>query len=196
MPQGKLLAGDAACKVVHQILFAHGESLDDAALLPLEWLAFKNLGDAPAQKVDSGLHVFFERIGGATRQGQESRPVRQLEVIHVTTVQRGLGSRMQLFNHLGDGAAATGPCQAADKNVVAGSGQFHTHLKSAQGSVLPNETFALLCLRGSFKWDPREIAAPAELFGTKLYRCGYRSVRGRTHSRPYCSTGRRTTRRI
>jgi len=32
-------------------------------LLPLERLAFEHLGNAPPQKIDSRLHVFFEAVG-------------------------------------------------------------------------------------------------------------------------------------
>ena len=51
VPQRKLLAGDAAGEIVHQLLFAGAVAVHDAAFLPLEWFALEDLGDAPAPKI-------------------------------------------------------------------------------------------------------------------------------------------------
>jgi hypothetical protein len=99
--------------------------------LPLEGLAFEHLGDAPPQKIDPGLNVFFEGIGLAAREGQQARAVGQLEIVDVAAVERFLGGRVKLLDHARDGAAAAGSCQAADKYVVARRGKFHAHFQGA-----------------------------------------------------------------
>ena len=70
---------------------------------------------------------------------------------------------MQLLDHLGDGAAATGAGKPANENVITRGTQFDTHFECAQCAFLANETFARFGLRGSFKGNAREIAAPAQL---------------------------------
>ncbi len=74
--QGKLLARDAPREIVHQLFFAHGVAVHDAALLALEGLAFEHLRNAPAQELDARLHVLLEATGLAARQREQAGPVR------------------------------------------------------------------------------------------------------------------------
>ena len=66
--QGKLLARDAPREIVHQLFFADGVAVHDAALLALEGLALEHLRNAAAQELDAGLHVLLEAVGLAARQ--------------------------------------------------------------------------------------------------------------------------------
>ena len=106
MPEGELLPRNAAGEIIHQLFFAHRITVDDAALLSLERFALENLGNAPAQEVDSRLHVFLETIRLAARQSQQPRAVRVLEIIYVAAVGAWLGSRLQLLDQPLDHAAA------------------------------------------------------------------------------------------
>ena len=99
---------NAAGEIVHQFFFAKRVAVHDTALLPLEGLALENLGNAPAQEVDAGLHVFLEVVGLAARQGEKPRAVRVLEIVDVAAVRPGLGSRLQFLDQLLDHAAAAG----------------------------------------------------------------------------------------
>ena len=161
--QSKLLARDPPGEIVHQFFFANRESFDDSALLPLERFAFKYLRNSPPQEVDPRLHIFAENICGAARQRQQSRAVRNLEIVDVAAVQRGLCFRMQLLNHLGDRAAAAGSGQAADKDVVTRRGEFDAHLQCTQRAFLADKSFASWGLCRGFKRNARQIAAPAQL---------------------------------
>ncbi len=84
--QRELFARDAAREIVHQFLFAHGETLDDAPFLALERFALEYLGDPAAQKIDSCLHVFFEGVGLAARERQQPGAIRQFEIVDVAAV--------------------------------------------------------------------------------------------------------------
>ena len=85
--EGELFTRDSPREIVHQFFFTDGEALYDSSFLPLEWFAFKDLRNAPAQKVDSRLHVLLEPIGLSACQRQEPRAVRNFEIIHVTAIQ-------------------------------------------------------------------------------------------------------------
>ncbi len=166
--QGELFAGNAASEIVHQILFAHGKALYDAPFLPLERFAFEHLRYAPPQKIDSRLHVFLEIVRGTPGESEQPGAIGDFEIVDVTAIQRRLGDRMKVFNHLRNSAATAGAGQPADKNVIARRRKLHAHLERAQRPFLPDETFALLRLRGSFERNPRKLAAPAKFFGAKL----------------------------
>ena len=113
--QGKLLAGNAAREFVHQFLFARGEALDNARLLPLERLAFEHLRNAPPEKINSRFHFFLERVGRAAREREQTRPVGILEIVHVAAVGSGLALRPHFLDHAHDHAAAAGSRKTADK---------------------------------------------------------------------------------
>ena len=172
--QRELLARDAAREIVHQFFFAHREALDDARLLPLERLAFENLRNAPAQKIDSGFHFLLEGVGLAARQSQQARPVGILEIIHVAAIGSRLALRVQSFDHAHDHAAAAGSGKPADEKVVAGRGQFHAHAQGAQRAFLPGIAGRRRHFGGSFKRNTGGIAAPAKFFRrqSRVYRCG------------------------
>ena len=133
----ELLARDPAREIVHQFFFAQRESLDDARFLPLEGLAFEDLRNAPAQKIDPGFDFFLERVRLAARQSQQARPVGILEVIYVAAVGSGLALRAQFLDHPNDHAAAAGAGKSADEEVVTGRGQLDAHAQGAQRAVLP-----------------------------------------------------------
>ena len=168
--QRKLFASDPAREIVHQFLFAHSEALDDAGFLPLEWFALEDLGNAPAKKIEPRLHVLFEGIRLAARQSQQSRTVRQFEIVHVAAVERLFGGRMKLFDHAGDGSAAAGSGQPAHKNVVTRGGKLHAHLQRTQRAFLPNEALSQLGLRSGFKRDARKLTRPPQFRYGKLHR--------------------------
>src|SRR5262249_54966936 len=135
--QCELIPRDAAREIVHQLFLAHSEALDDSPLLPLKRFAFEYLGNAAPQEIDSCLHVFFEWVGLPARKCQKAGPVGQFEIVDVAAVERFLGGRMKLLDHVSDGAAATGARQSANKDVVAGGGKLDAHLQGAQGALLP-----------------------------------------------------------
>src|SRR5260370_21740606 len=95
MAERKLCARDFAREIVHQVFFARGEAFDDSSFLTLERLAFKDLRNAAAKKVDPGLHIFFERVGLAAGKREQARPVCDFEIIDVAAVGRVLASRME-----------------------------------------------------------------------------------------------------
>ncbi len=168
MSQGKLLARDAPREIVHQLFFADRVAVHDAALLALEGLALEHLRNAPAQKLDAGLHVFLEAVGLAARQREQAGPVGILEIVDVAAVGGRLGLRLDLLDHALDHAAAAGAGKAADEDVVARGGQFHAHPERAQGAVLAQRAGDGLGLRGGFVGDARRVAAPAKLLCGKL----------------------------
>ena len=71
VPQRKLFARDSPREIVHQLFFAHRESLYNPPFLPLEGLAFKHLRNPPPQKINSRLHVFLERVRLPARQRKQ-----------------------------------------------------------------------------------------------------------------------------
>ena len=160
-PKRKLLARDAPREIVHQLFFADGVAVHDAALLALERLALEHLRNAPAQKLDAGLHVFLEVIGLAARQREQARPVGILEIIDVAAIGRRFGFGLQMLDHALDHAAAAGAGKAADEDVVAGRGQFHAHLQRAQSAVLADRPFDRFGLRRGLERDARRVATPA-----------------------------------
>ena len=106
MSKRKLLPRNFPREVVHQIFFTSRETLNDSSLLPLKRFTFKDLRNAPAQEINTGLHVFLEGIGLPARQRQQSRPVSNLEIVDVAPVGGFLGARMQFTDHARDRAAA------------------------------------------------------------------------------------------
>ncbi len=160
----ELFAGDAAGEVVHQFLFAHGEALDDARFLALERLSFEHLGNAPPQKVYSGLDFFLEGVGLAARQSEQARTIRILEIIYVGAIGSRLTLRVQPFDHADDHAAAAGTGKSADEKVVAGGGEFHAHAQGAECAFLPGITGRRRHFGGSLKRNGGGIAAPAKFF--------------------------------
>src|SRR5262249_4467573 len=124
----------------------------------------------------------------SSRQGEQSWPVGDLEIVDVTAVRRLLGARMQFADHFGDGAAAAGAGKSAHEDVVAGGGQLHAHFQGAQSAVLSDQAFAQLGLRRGLKRQARWLAAPAEFFDRQSG--GLRTVVGRfAHTRRYSNTG-------
>ncbi len=166
--QGKLFARDTPREIVHQLFFADGVAVHDAALLPLEGLALEDLRNAPAQEFDARLHVLLEAVGLAARQREQAGPVRVLEIVDVAAVGRLLGLWPQFLDHALDHAAAAGARKAANKGVVAGRREFHSHFERAQGAVLTHGTGDGLSLRGGVVRDALRIAAPAKLFRQKF----------------------------
>ena len=59
---------------------------------------------------------------------------------------------MEFLNHLCDCAAAAGSCQPAHEDVIARR-IAPLPFQRTQRTLLPDKTFALLRLRGSFKWN-------------------------------------------
>ena len=166
--QGKLLARDAPREIIHQLFFADGVAVHDAALLALERFALEDLRNAPAQEFDARLHVLLEAVGLAARQREQAGPVRVLEIVDIATVRGRLGLRPQFFDHALDHAAAAGAGKAADEGVVAWPGELDAHLERAQSAVLAHGAGDGLGLRGRVVRDALRIAAPAELFGQKF----------------------------
>src|SRR5450631_889647 len=162
MPECKLLTRNPPREIVHQLFFAHRESLDDPPLLPLKRFALKHLRNPPPQKINPRLHLFFIGIRLPPWQRQKPGPIRNLEIIDVTPVHRRLRNGMQLLNHPGDRPAAASPRQPAHKNVVPRRRQFHAHFQSPQGPLLPDETFAQFRLRGGLKRQTRSLAPPPQ----------------------------------
>src|SRR5258705_6009695 len=149
--EGKLFARNFACEIVHEIFFTGGEAFDNAAFLPLERLAFEYLRDAAAQKIDAGLHIFFEGIGLSARKGEQARPVGNLEIVDVAAVGGFFSARVKFADHTSDGAAATGAGKSANENVIAGRGKLNIHFHGAQSAFLSHKSFAEFRLRRGFE---------------------------------------------
>ena len=181
--QRKLFARDPASEIVHQFFFAHGEAFHDPPFLSLERLALEHLWNSPTQKIDSPLHVFLEGIGFAARQRQQTRPVRQFEIIDIAAIERFFRRRMKLFDHPRDRSAAAGPRQPAYKNVVSGRRKLRAHLQCAQRTFLSDEPFAQLRLRGCFEGDARELTSPPQFRRGKL-----RGLQGRFNGHEFPSS--------
>ncbi len=186
----ELFARNAAGEIVHQFFLTNGKALNNSAFLALERFAFKNLRNAAAQKIDAGLHVFLESVGLSASEGEETWAVGDFEIIDVAAVERFFGPRDASFsNHAGDGSAAAGTGEAANEHVVAGRGKLHAHFQRAQSAVLADEAFAQFGLRGGFKGNARQLAAPAQFGGRQLrmrgrgldvpgsHRAGYSNIR-------------------
>src|SRR5712671_1509830 len=168
VPQRKLLARNPPREIGHQLFLTHGKTLDNPPLLPLEGLALEYLRNPPPQKINARLHILLKRIRLPARQRKQSRPVRNLEIIYVAAVQRSLGLRMQLFNHVRNRSAAAGPRQPAHKYVVSRRRKLHAHLQRPQRTFLSDETFAQFRLCRRLKRQSRRLTPPPQLFRRQL----------------------------